>query len=127
MIRQKSSFSRTINSSKYTGFDEHLILHECEDEQRATQKTSFRSLSQLKIDEKYGRKPKKAFIGWCSIFILTESGHLVNIGYLVSNKNSAHKETKLIECKLDNSWDLKHLDCGPKETYAVLSDQLLRK
>ena len=103
----------------YCGFKSHLSFDEVE-----TSECLLHSLNNLKLDKKYGKFIRKAFIGWCSLFVITESGDLLHFNYTGLSKN---KKMNPIECLLPNSWNLKYLDCGPKETFLVLADNLLRK
>lgn len=103
----------------YCGFKSHLCF-----DKEDNSNCFFHSLNKLKLDSKYGQFIRKAFVGWCSLFVITESGHLLHFNYTGLSKA---EKMNPIECMLSDSWDLKHLDCGPKQTFLVLADNLLRK
>ncbi|XP_074604950.1 nucleoside diphosphate kinase isoform X1 [Brevipalpus obovatus] len=105
----------------HCGFDSHLSFDSAEGGDSSCHKLCIRALDELKLDPKYGGKIKKAFIGWCTVFVVTESGHLLFISKSVFSK------TSVIECNLTKSWDLKLLECGTRDIYLVLSDRVIRR
>ncbi|XP_015792359.1 ultraviolet-B receptor UVR8 [Tetranychus urticae] len=107
----------------HCGYHSHLRLIKNEIQDAEASKVLFYPLDKLDLDEKYGHKVKKAFIGWCSLFIITESGHLL---YLASVPGP-NCEPLIRECNLSKSWDLKRLECGNKDVFLVLSDRKLKR
>lgn len=101
----------------YCGFMTHLKFRELGD---TGERFVFR-LNNLEFEEKYGTSVKKAFIGWCTLFVVPDSGHLLHISTKGSSRSSIE------ECCVANCWDLKLLECGTKDIYLVLSDRLPRR
>lgn len=102
----------------YCGFSNHLEFRQMGGDYKK-ERFIYR-LNNLEIDDKYGNSAKKAFIGWCTLFIVPDSGHLLQISTSGADKSA------ICECCIVN-WDLKLLECGTKDVYAVLSDRILRR
>ena len=114
----------------YCGYKSHLRLiskSDNPDSEGGNEKSENRLIIPLNEvalnDKKYGNRVKKAFIGWCSLFIITESGHLLYLASVPGPKN----DPIIRECNLTKSWDLKRLECGNKDVFLVLSDRKLKR